>query len=272
MGWYASALTLCHNINTHQTAMSKAMLRLSTGKRITSAADDPAGLCISQGMESQIRGMNVAKRNIQDAVSMIQTADGALGSVHSILQKLNELAVQSATGTTTDEDRKNSNEVFKSLVEGLDDICRESEFNTQKLFSTDEKINIQVGANAGQIMTIEKKKIDSSTLGLDKLDISTEEGASKAIDTIKKAISSVSSQRSMLGAMENRLECTSDYLDNSILNLTEAQSRIMDADMAEEIMNFARESLLSQVSNFLLSSYIKQQESMLQLLLSLSNR
>lgn len=250
--------------------MNRAMLRLSTGKRINSAADDPAGLCISQGMESQIRGMNVAKRNAQDAISMLQTADGALSSVHSILQRLNELAVQSANGSYTDEDRKNSNIEFKELIKGINDICGQSQFNTQNLFDSDETIRIQVGANEGQYMDITKKQIDSGVLGLDSLDISTQEGASEAITYIKDAISKVSTQRSLIGAQENRLEYTIEYLDNSIINLTEAQSRITDADMAEEMMNYAKESLLMQVSNQLLSSYLKQQESMVQMLLSMN--
>ena len=252
--------------------MNRAMLRLSTGKRINSAADDPAGLCISQGMESQIRGMNVAKRNAQDAISMLQTADGALFSVHSILQRLNELAVQSANGSYTDEDRKNSNIEFKELIKGINDICGQSQFNTQNLFDSDDTIRIQVGANEGQYMDITKKQIDSGVLGLDSLDISTREGASEAITYVKDAISKVSTQRSLIGAQENRLEYTIDYLDNSIINLTEAQSRITDADMAEEMMNYAKESLLMQVSNQLLSSYLKQQESMVQMLLSMNQR
>lgn len=257
-------------MRAHESLMNRAMLRLSTGKRINSAADDPAGLCISQGMESQIRGMNVAKRNAQDAISMLQTADGALSSVHSILQRLNELAVQSANGSYTDEDRKNSNIEFKELIKGINDICGQSQFNTQNLFDSDETIRIQVGANEGQYMDITKKQIDSGVLGLDSLDISTQEGASEAITYIKDAISKVSTQRSLIGAQENRLEYTIEYLDNSIINLTEAQSRITDADMAEEMMNYAKESLLMQVSNQLLSSYLKQQESMVQMLLSMN--
>lgn len=266
---YASALNLCHNINSHTALMNKAILRLSTGKRINSAADDPAGLCISQGMESQIRGMNVAKRNAQDAISLIQTADGALSSVHSILQKLNELAVQSANGINTDDERRNSNSVFQSLIKGIDDICGQSQFNTQNLFDRDGNIRIQVGANTGQYMDIEMKEINSGVLGLGSLDISTQQGAQQAMDIVKSAISKVSNQRGILGAYENRLEYTIDYLDNSILNLTEAQSRITDTDIAEEMMNYAKESLLSQVSNSLLTSYIKQQESMVQTLFSI---
>lgn len=252
--------------------MNKAMLRLSTGKRINSAADDPAGLCISQGMESQIRGMNVAKRNAQDAISMVQTADGALSSVHSILQKLNELAVQAANGSYTDDDRVSSNVAFQSLIKGIDDICSQSQFNTQDLFNEDDTVRIQVGANAGQYMEITKKKINSNVLGLDGLDISTQEGASAAITAVKDAISKVSQQRSSLGAYENRLDATIDYLDSSVCNLTEAQSRITDADMAEEMVNYAKESLLTQVSNYLLSSYIKQQQSMIQTLFSIEYR
>lgn len=259
-------------MRTHEKLMNRAMLRLSTGKRINSAADDPAGLGISQGMESQIRGMNVAKRNAQNAISMIQTADGALSSVHSILQKLNELAVQSANGTAKDEDRKNSNLVFKSLIEGIDDICGQSQFNTKNLFTDNETVRIQVGANTGQYMEVDLTKVNSAVLGLDNLDISTQDGASKAIDIVKDAISKVSGVRSKLGAYENRLEYTIDNLDNNVENLTAAQSRITDADIAEEMMNYAKESLLVQVSNSLLSNYIRQQESMVQTLLSVYYR
>lgn len=257
-----------NSLKTHESLMNRAMIRLSTGKRINSAADDPAGLCISQGMESQIRGMNVAKRNAQDTISMLQTADGALSSVHSMLQRLNELAVQNANGSYTAEDRKNSNIEFRELIKGIDDICSQSQFNTQNLFDSDSTIYVQIGANEGQYMEITKNKINSNVLGLDSLDISTREGASEAITVVKNAILKVSSQRSLIGAKENRLEYTIDYLDNSVLNLTEAQSRITDADIAEEMMNYAKESLLMQVSNQLLSSYLKQQESMVQMLLS----
>ena len=119
--------------------MNKAMLRLSTGKRINSAADDPAGLCISQGMESQIRGMNVAKRNAQDAISMVQTADGALSSVHSILQKLNELAVQAANGSYTDDDRVSSNVAFQSLIKGIDEVLSKNGYDILLLSTNNDK-------------------------------------------------------------------------------------------------------------------------------------
>lgn len=263
----ATALKLCHNIRTHETLMNKSMERLSSGKKLNKAADDPAGLCISEGMEAQIRGMNAAEKNVQDAVSLIQTADDSLDNVQSILQDLNELAVKSATATCSKEDRENNNIVFKSLVKGVNDILKQSQFNTRQLFGKNEKLNIQIGANYGQVMKLDMYKIDSKMLGLEDLDISTEEGASKAINDVKEAINIISKSRSSYGASAKRLDYIADNLEDSVANLTEAKSRITDADMAKEMITYTREKMLTEVSTCMLGNYLRDQQGMVDTLL-----
>lgn len=275
-----------HNINAmiawrysmiNGALAGKAMQRLSSGLRINSAADDPAGLAISEKMRGQIRGLQVASRNVQDGISMIQVHDGALNETQSILQRMRELSVQAANGTNTKEDRKRIQEEIDQLILAVDDIANNTEFNTMKLLNNDDtkEVKLQVGANQGQFYGIEFKDMRSKALKLTgeteekRLDVSTHEGASEAIKRLDEAIGKVSSFRSSLGATQNVLEHRANYLQNAEENLTAAESRIRDADMAKEMMNFAKYNILQQVAQAMLAQVSHQGESIIQLLKSM---
>lgn len=272
-----SAMTAYRSYQKAITAQAKAMERLSTGLRINRAADDPAGLAISEKMRAQIRGLNQASRNAQDAISLIQTGEGALNEVHSILQRMRELAVQAANDTNTEAERNAIQKEIDQLTEAIADIGNNTEFNTMKLLNGSKtKFSIQIGANAGQTMTIEMDDMRPSAIGLTgsgsgftnngTLDMSSHESASSALDIIDEAVNKVSSQRSLLGAYHNRLEHTISNLDNAAENLTAAESRIRDADMAKEMMEYTKQSILAQVAMAMMAQSHKQQQMILQLL------
>lgn len=395
-----------HNIaamNTHRqlavnnSNSAKSLEKLSSGLRINRAGDDAAGLAISEKMRGQIRGLDMASKNAQDSISLIQTAEGALTETHSILQRMRELAVQSSNDTNTDSDRKELQNEVKQLVTELDRIGNTTEFNTKKLldgsakgvaeevlgsykinnnsartvavtdaaqatniqnaalkdgaymvvrvgdaatagydatdykvigpdgaeitlaaadvqlatgstaavsfganivtgaatFSVsggldamkvgesitfvfgkhqaastelDDSIMTQIGANAGQTAFISISDMRANAIGVDAIDISTKFGAQTAIETVNNAIEKVSSQRSALGAMQNRLEHTVNNLGTSSENLSAAESRIRDVDMAKEMMNFTKNNILQQAANAMLAQANQQPQSVLQLL------
>lgn len=263
IGFDCQALRMINRMNYLNTRNGVLMERLSSGKRINRAADDPAGLCISQKMEAQIRGLRMAQRNVQDGISLIQTAEGAMSTVHDILQRMNELAVQSANGTYTDADRANLNLEFEELKKTITGISKDTEFNEKKLLDGSQNtngINIQAGPNAGNTINIKIGDISSATLNLADVNISTADKAQEAIGKVKAAVNSVSSQRAYLGAMQNRMEYTINNLSNYEENLTAAQSRIMDTDMAQTMMEFTKNQILMQVSQAMLAQYINMQK------------
>lgn len=242
-----------HNIaalNTHrqlgsaQSAQMNSMEKLSSGLRINSAKDDAAGLSISEKMRGQIRGLEQGAKNAQDGISMIQTAEGALNETHDILQRMRELSVQSANDTNTDADRAELQKEFTQLAKETTRIATTTEFNTHKLLDgsdTDGKV-FQIGANATQNLTVTFGAMDATTLGVGTgadetdtvgIDISTQTGADAAITLVNTAIQTVSSERSKLGATQNRLEHTINNLNTSSENLTAAESRIRDVDYTE---------------------------------------
>ncbi|WP_046174427.1 flagellin N-terminal helical domain-containing protein [Domibacillus indicus] len=254
----------------YQSALSRqatAMERLSSGLRINRAADDPAGLAISEKMRAQIRGLNQASRNAQDAISMIQTGEGALNETHSILQRMRELAVQAANDTNTDSDRQAIQEEINQLTEEITRIGNDTEFNTMKLLDGSKtSFQIQIGANTGQTITIETSDMRAAALGITGIDVTTQSGASSAIDLFDDAIETVSQQRSKFGAYSNRLEHTINNLENTAGNLTAAESRIRDADMAKEMMEQTKASILAQVAMAMMIQANQSQQNILQLL------
>jgi flagellin len=285
-----NAMVINHNINAmiayrnimiNSTLAGRAMERLASGKRINRAADDPAGLAISQKMEAQIRGLRMASRNAQDGISMMQVAEGGVTEIQSMLQRMRELAVQAANGTNSPEDLKNIQDEINELTKGIDGIANGTEFNTIKVLNANAvdkgEVQLQIGANEGQSFGVKFKNMSSAALGIkgDKdnygVDISIPEKASAAIKIFDDAIKTTSSFRSSLGATSNMLEHRINYLENTICNLTDAQSRIMDADMAKEMMNYAKYSVLQQVAQAMFSKMIKQQDSTIELLKSLNN-
>ncbi|MEC1373246.1 flagellin [Heyndrickxia oleronia] len=275
-----AAMNAYRMYNRAITAQSRAMERLSSGLRINRAADDPAGLAISEKMRAQIRGLNQASRNAQDAISLIQTGEGALNETHAILQRMRELSVQAANDTLSDADRNAIQEEIDQLTEEITRIGNDTEFNTMKLLDgSKSSYTIQIGANAGQTMVIEISDMRAEELGLTDsgndekgytakgtLDMSSHESASSAIDKIDQAMKTVSSQRSKLGAYSNRLEHTINNLENTAENLTAAESRIRDADLAKEMMEYTKQSILAQVAMVMIAQANQQQSMILQLL------
>lgn len=228
-------------------ATAKAIRNISSGKRINSAADDPAGLAIGQKMNAQITGISTASRNVQDAVSMVRTADGVLGNVSDITNRMNELAVQAGNGILNEEQRGALQQEYNQLAQEIDRIGRSTNFNGKQLFDG-STYTMQVGERNGDVLDIKMGQMSASALGLDKVDLMSAEGAGKAIDLIKNASKEITAQRGTLGAAENGLQSTFNNLTNRELNLTESLSKIMDADIAKEFMNFSISNTLSQVS------------------------
>ncbi len=262
-------------INTN--AAGKAMEKLSSGLRINRAGDDAAGLAISEKMRAQVRGLDQASRNAQDGISLIQTAEGGLNETHAILQRMRELAVQSANDTndgTTDRDALQK-EVSQLIVE-IDRIAGNTKFNGKDLLNGATAVattgyKFHIGADKGQsiTLTIANMKATGTKLGLNGLSvnaITTQAGADGAIATINTAINTVSTERAKLGAYQNRLEHTIKNLDNSSENLQAAESRIRDVDMAKEMMNFSKNNILQQASQAMLAQANQQPQGVLQLL------
>jgi len=278
-----SALNTYRQLSINNTAGGKSLEKLSSGYRINRAGDDAAGLAISEKMRGQIRGLNQAERNAQDAISLIQTAEGALNETHSILQRMRELAVQAANDTYTqknagiDGDRDEIQKEIEQLTQEIQRIANDTQFNTMNLLGGQFEGKFQVGANENQIveLTIDKMDADAlelATVGADgkiatyDISLATQASASSAISTIDKAIRLVSSQRSKLGAMQNRLEHTINNLNTTAENLTASESRIRDVDMAKEMMEFTKNSILQQAATAMLAQANQQPQGVLQLL------
>lgn len=270
--WYAQGLTIWRSINTQFNAANKALERIATGYRINRAADDPAGLAISEKMRAQISGLNQAGKNIQEGISMLQTAEGALNETHAILQRMRDLAVQSASDTLTDDDRALIQTEYEELIKEIQRISKDTQFNQKNLINGDYKdqpFKIQAGANAGQTIDLYLGDVSLSGMGLpDTSSIGTREDAEKAISEVDDAINQVSKQRSKLGAYMNRLEHAYNVTMNTHENLVSAESRIRDADIAKEMMNFTKASILQQAAQYAMAMHMQQGQSILQLLKS----
>ena len=249
------------------SAQAKSTEKLSSGYRINRAADDAAGLSISEKMRSQIRGLNKASSNAQDGVSAIQTAEGALNETHSILQRMNELATQAANDTNTSVDRTAIQSEIDQLVSEIDRIQSTTQFNTMNLLDGDfTGKNLQVGALAGQSITISIGNMAASSLGVDSLAVSSFTAAGSAMKLIQSAIDQVSTQRSALGAVQNRLEHTIANLDTTAENTQAAESRIRDTDMAAEMVTYSKNNILAQAGQSMLAQANQSTQGALSLL------
>ncbi|MGG2053001.1 flagellin [Lysinibacillus pakistanensis] len=267
--WSATGMSILNNMNRHYDTMSRAMLRISSGYRINSAADDPAGLAISEKMRAQIRGLNMAAKNIQDGISLVQTAEGALNETHDMIQRMRELAIEAANDTLTDDDRQKLELEFQELKKEIQRISTDTEFNTKTLLNGDHAtkgIKIQAGANSGQNIELFINGMGSEALGLKDASIATQEDADKAISTMDEALKGVSNERSRLGAYQNRLEHAYNANVNTAENLQAAESRIRDADIAKEMMNMVKAQILMQASQYVLAIHMQQAQSILKLL------
>lgn len=266
-----SALNTYRQLSTNNTLNSKSLEKLSSGLRINRAGDDAAGLAISEKMRGQIRGLDQASRNGQDAISMIQTAEGALNETHSILQRMRELAVQSASDTNTAEDRAEIQLEVDDLILEIDRIATTTQFNGMNLLDatggTAGAFTFQIGANDSQNLVVTFGDMQAATLGVDTIDLGVDAATSSAaIATIDTAITSVSDERAQMGAKQNRLEHTINNLSTSSENLSAAESRIRDVDMAKEMMEYTKMSILSQAATAMLAQANQQPQNVLQLL------
>ncbi|MEH7899401.1 flagellin Hag [Bacillus pumilus] len=288
-----AALNTLNRLSANNGASQKNMEKLSSGLKINRAGDDAAGLAISEKMRGQIRGLEMASKNAQDGISLIQTAEGALTETHSILQRVRELVVQAGnTGTQDDTDLGAIQEEIANLVQEIGDgsgkngISDRTEFNGKKLLNGDFEtatLTFQIGANKAQKLDVNIKAMSADKLGTDPTDATKTVSALKVtdfatiaagaaggfndqLDIVDNAIKQVSDQRSKLGAVQNRLEHTINNLGASSENLTAAESRIRDVDMAKEMSEFTKNNILSQASQAMLAQANQQPQNVLQLL------
>ena len=352
-----AALNTYRQLSNNGTVTQKSLEKLSSGLRINRAGDDAAGLAISEKMRGQIRGLDMASKNAQDGISMIQTAEGALNETHSILQRMRELAVQSANDTNNNNDRAEIQKEVNQLINEIDRISSDTEFNTKKLLTgglggsvsqntadttvlgvlgvgevsttgakagtytisvvnagsltmtdgtksqeitnaagaqtlnfsefgitikttsayvqdsgigdvevTAGSVRFHIGANEDQKLDLSIADMSANGIGVNGIDVSTQSDADAAITTIQSAIDTVSSERSKLGSYQNRLEHTINNLGTSAENLTAAESRVRDVDMAKEMMEFTKNNILSQAAQAMLAQAQQQPQGVLQLL------
>jgi flagellin len=263
-----SAINAWRNTGIQNNSLDKSLEKLSSGLRVNRAADDAAGLAISEKMRSQIAGINQAVRNAQDGISVIQTAEAALNETHAMMHRLRELAVQSANDTNTDNDRSHLNKEVTQLLAEMDRIAGTTEFNTKKLLDgTTSNMVLQIGANAGQVLTLAINSMKLSALGgISAMSITSQVAASGALSLIDIALSAVSAQRSTLGAVQNRLEHTVASLNVATENLQAAESRIRDVDMAKEMTNFTKTQVLVQAGTAMMAQANQKPQSILKLL------
>jgi len=259
------SLNAQRNLSSSQGALATSMQRLSSGLRVNSAKDDAAGLAIAERMSTQVRGMNVAMRNANDAISLSQTAEGALGKVGDLFQRMRELAVQSANGTNDTDDRASLNEEFVQLAQEATRTLGGTQFNGQNILASTDASTFQIGANNDT--AIDRLSVEgfnwadetdlTAVLGnavISGTDTPTRQisdlaGAQAAIDEIDDAINNINSQRATYGAVQNRFENVVANLMVAVENQSAARSRIMDADYATETANLSRASILQQAGN-----------------------
>ena len=267
-----TALNSHRNLTNNNSSLTKNLEKLSSGYRINRAGDDAAGLAISEKMRAQITGLQTAQKNSEDGVSLVQTAEGALTEVHSMLNRMVELATQSANGTYSSANRTEMQKEIVALRDEINRISNTANFNGTTLFSSLGGDTKEVAIHAGETsktdnqITITLQKMDTNSLGIDALDIGEADTAREAIDTINDAIDDISSLRSDFGALQNRLEHTINNLGVQTENLSAAESRIRDVDMAKEMMAYTKNNILVQASQAMLAQANQVPQGVLQLL------
>ncbi|NOW89438.1 flagellin [Clostridium beijerinckii] len=266
-----NAMNAHRNMGINTGNAAKSMEKLSSGLRINRAGDDAAGLSISEKMRAQIRGLDQASRNAQDGISLIQTAEGSLNETQSILQRMRELSVQASNDTNVTVDRSAIKDELDSLKTEVDRIATTTQFNEKNLLNGDlatSGAKLQIGANQDTNLTLEINisNMGSTSLGINSLNVSDNSNATAAISSVNEAIKQVSTQRSKLGAYQNRLEHTIANLDNASENLQAAESRVRDVDMAKEMMEYSKNNILQQAAQSMLSQANQTPQGVLQLL------
>ncbi|WP_435768356.1 flagellin [Nocardioides sp. SYSU DS0651] len=258
------------NLSVTQNQLSKSMEKLSSGFRINRAADDAAGLAISEGLRSQVGGLKVAVRNAQDGISVVQTTEGALTEVHSILQRMRDLAVQGSNDSNNAEARANIQAEADQLASELTRIGNSTNFNGTALLDGSATLNFQVGADgdANSVITVDLTTVDVLAVGTAAaaFDVTDHTAAQTTIEALDTQIASVSTARATLGAYQNRLEHTISNVNVAIENLSASESRIRDTDMAQEMMSFTRAQILSQAGTAMLAQANSAPNGVLQLL------
>ena len=273
-----AALNANRQLSSNNNAISKSLEKLSSGYRINRAGDDAAGLSISEKMRSQITGLDTAQKNAEDGVSLIQTAEGALTEVHSMLNRMVELATQSANGIYEDKDREKIQSEVDALKDEITRIADNTTFNNQKLLAGGSQ-TFQIGPQSIDTITVkledmsatglkfsEAIKSGSDTVTVNHLNVASVAGSKSAIQVINNAIDTVSAYRSNLGAVQNRLEHTINNLSVNSENLSAAESRIRDVDMAKEMMNYTKKNILTQAAQSMLAQANQLPQGVLQLL------
>ena len=269
-----NAMNAHRNMGVNNNNAAKAMEKLSSGLRINRAGDDAAGLAISEKMRGQIRGLDQASRNAQDGISLIQTAEGALNETTNILQRMRELSVQAANDTNATTDRQAIKTELVALQDEISRIADTTKFNGKNLINaaaSKASLNIQVGANSGEMITIQLENMRATAVGVT-TDLVTNVGSGSAADAnkltsaIDKALVNVSTQRAKFGAIQNRLEHTIKNIDNTSENLQAAESRVRDVDMAKEMMNYSKNNILNQAAQSMLAQANQQPQNVLNLL------
>ena len=273
--FYLAGLRAVRSFHTAQNDFIRSMERISTGLRINLAADDPSGLAISERMRAQIRGLKQASRNAQDAISLLNIADGALGETQAVLHRLREVAVYSARGAEPQQERDALQIEFNELVKAIDDIGANTNFNTIPLLNGERNeenpLIIQIGANAGQNTEISLGNMTGRGLDLydeegNIISVSSQEDADRAIGILDDAIYKTASQRAYIGAKTRRLEHTINNLENTAINLAAAESRIRDADIALEVLNMVQAQIRMQAALAMVAQANVAQQMILQLL------
>ncbi|SEL17703.1 flagellin [Blastococcus sp. DSM 46786] len=267
-----AALNAHRNLSITDSQMSKSLEKLSSGFRINRAADDAAGLAISEGLRSQVGGLKVAVRNSQDGVSVVQTAEGALTEVHAILQRVRDLTVQAGNSGVVDE--KARGYIAKEVTElagALTDIAGRTDFNGTKLLNgSASSLSFQTGANGGETMTVELSNVTTVATAVSgvatNMSASGTYSATADLATLDTQIKTVSESRASLGAKQNRFESTINSLNVSIENLSASESRVRDADMAQEMVGFTRAQILSQAGTAMLAQANQASQGVLSLL------
>jgi len=239
-----AAINTARILRQSTTSLNQSLERLASGLRINSAADDAAGLAIAEGFRSVARGSLVARRNAQDGISLVQTTEGALATTTDILQRIRELAVQSSNGTQSDGNRASLDLEVQQLLEQIDDIALDTEFNGLPVLSAPQTITLQAGVRAGQTLEVSLTGGNTSDLNVNGLQISSFAGAQSAITTVDAALRSVNNLRAQLGAQQNRLEFTINTLAIQEENALASESQIRDADIARETAEFTRNQIL----------------------------
>ena len=254
-----------------QSSLAKSTEKLSSGYKINRAADNAAGLAISEKMRRQVRGLTQASANAQDGISAVQTAEGALNEVHDMLQRMNELATQAANDTNMSKDRDYIQSEINALVDEIDRVSTTTTFNEQSLLNgsfSAKKLQVGAEGEAEQVISITISAMSAEAIGVksDNVKVGSHGEAQDAIKNIKSALSTVSKQRSDLGAIQNRLEHTISNLDNVVENTTSAESRIRDTDMATEMVKFSNKNILQQAGQSMLAQANQSNQGVLSLL------